>query len=591
MEPKILIALAVIGVILLFGLLGPAIVEDPQPLEAVQDVLLIEEPGRLIESGNFVLKQAGVPVANESYTLFFSPTEGYILLSEVSLTVGAQTIPMAQQYQLDHNFMPLFYHLTVETPAGVLNVSAQMEPDGLQIEVCAGDAGQQERTIPNGRNMAILDNSLMSHYIVLLMAYRAGMIESDFTAVVPQSLLALPSRLTGPVEVRFTSGGVGHEGELYTVDLGDLRIELLVHRRRLVGIFIQAQEIRVYNVDLFPDGVVLEIAKIPLADGEEEVSFVSEGITLSGTLILPAGVPPEEATELVPGVLFIHGSGPIDRDGNVAGLAIDTQRQLAHALAKIGIGSLRYDKRGVGASGGSFAQASKDDLLADVRAALSFLRSAEGIDPERIFLVGHSEGGILAPIIVAGGEEVAGIVLLAAPASPLSSIIRGQVERGGRATGLTSEDLETALAQQDQFTAFVKGSEGEWADYTLDDLQSEMPWLTADKHGQMTALALSWVRQHFLRDPVETIRQIASPVLIVHGEKDFQVPPGEAAILAAALAEAGNTEVTVEVLPDLNHLLRHHPEEPNLLHRHLNEPVDPRVIETVTSWINKHSAN
>ncbi|MCD5416277.1 alpha/beta fold hydrolase [Candidatus Bipolaricaulota bacterium] len=585
MEPKILVVLAVIGAILLFGLVLAPLVEETPPVEKV---LQVEEIGRLIQTGNFVVEQVGVPVAREKYTLFFSPAEGaYILLSEVTLTVGEQTIPMTQRYSFDSNFTPILYHLTADTPSEPQIISAKMGPPGLQMEVRIGDASH-ERTIPEGHNIAILDNNLMSHLIVLLMAYRAGMIENTFTAAVPQRLLALPSRLTGPVEVRFTSGEAGYEGDLYTLHLGDLRIDLLVHHLRLVGVFLQAQAIRAYNVDLFPNGIVLEIeaATTAPAAGEEEVSFVSEGVTLAGTLILPEG-----ATAPVPAVLFIHGSGPIDRDGNAMGVEIDTQRQLAHALAETGIGSLRYDKRGVGASEGTFTQVSKANLLADVRTALTVLRAAEGIDPERIFLVGHSEGGRLASIIAAEGKDIAGIVLIAAPASPLYSIIRGQVERANRAAGLTGEDLEMVLVQQDQFTAFVKGSAGEWPDYTFEDLQGKMPWLTTDQYRQMTALSLAWLRQHFRHDQTETLRRVTSPVLIIQGEKDSQVLASEADILAATLAEAGNTRVTVEILPNLNHLLRYHPEEPNLINRHLYKPVDPRVIETVIGWIGTNSAD
>ena len=79
-------------------------------------------------------------------------------------------------------------------------------------------------------------------------------------------------------------------------------------------------------------------------------------------------------------------------------------------------------------------------------------------------------------------------------------------------------------------------------------------------------------------------------MLIIQGEKDYQVPAGEANLLSAALAEAGNTDVTIDKLPDLNHLMRHHPEDPNLTYRHLDEPVDGRVTEEITTWITEHVA-
>jgi fermentation-respiration switch protein FrsA (DUF1100 family) len=230
-----------------------------------------------------------------------------------------------------------------------------------------------------------------------------------------------------------------------------------------------------------------------------------------------------------------------------------------------------------------------EDLLSDARAALSALQAVEVIDARRCFLVGHSEGGILAPII-ASEDNLEGIVLLAGAAHSLDFIIRGQVERLNQAMGKSEEEVQAALAQEDQYLDFVRASEGEWSDYTFDQLKGAMPWLTQETLPQITALSLSWLREHFLHDPIETIQQVSCPVLILQGEKDSQVPADEANLLAAALVAAGNADVTLDLFPDLNHLMRHHPEEPNLVYRHLDEPVDPRVIDAVTGWISEHIA-
>jgi hypothetical protein len=574
MDSKILIALAVIGAILLVGLFAPR-TEETAP---------ILETGQLIETGHFVLEQAGTPVVNEEYTLFFSPTDGYMLLSEARVTTRDQVISLAQQYQFDREFLPILYHLAAATPSGSQIISAQIGLSGLHMETRAGTA-QQSVDIPDARNTAIIDNNLVSHYLVLLMAYQGGAIEHEFTAAIPQVLLSLPTHIDGPTATQFISEENSYDGDLYTIRLGDIWIELVVYQGRLVGVFIEAQAVRAYNPDLFPNGIFLDIEEeaAPIVEGvEQEVTFENDGITLTGTLTLPEGV-----TEPVPGVLFIHGSGPVDRDENTAGLKIDLFRELANALAKVGIGSLRYDKRGVGTSGGLFSEASMEDLLSDARTALSTLQAVDGIDAERCFLVGHSEGGILAPII-ASEDSLAGIVLLAGAAHSLDIIIRGQIERLNQAVGKSEEEVQAALAQEDQYLDFVRTSEGEWTDYTFDHLKEAMPWLTQETLPQITALSLSWLREHFLHDPIETIQQVSCPVLILQGEKDSQVPADEANLLAAALAAAENADVTLDLLPDLNHLMRHHPEEPNLIYRHLDEPVDPRVIEGVIGWISEH---
>lgn len=583
MESKILIVLAVIGAILLFGLI------TPPP---------VTERGELIDTGHFVLEQGGVPIIEENYTLFFSMEEGYMLLSEASLSSGDQTITLAQQYQLDQDFTPVLYHLAADTPSGSQLISAQMGTKGLHMDVLIGSA-HQSVDIPDNRNTIILDNNLISHYVVLLIAAETRSIDRDFTAVIPQALLALPAHLDGPNTTEFTSGETRYTGKLYELRLGDLKLSLIAHEGRLVGLFNPSQGTRAYNADLFPGGISLETStqetrSLPVGVTEQEVTFANKGIVLAGTITLPDGT-----TEPVPGALFIHGSGPVDRDGNAIDpasgsivMAMDAYRQLAHALAEVGIASLRFDKRGVGLSDGDTASASRTDLLSDVRAAVGALRTQQEVDPKRAFLIGHSEGAYLAPVIAAEDESVAGIILLAGAARSLDEITRWQVEANLRQQGATEKQIAEALKQEDQYLEFVKTSTGEWEDHTLAELQEAMPWLTEDAAAQLVAtpLSLSWLREHYLDDPASTIRQVACPVLVINGEKDLQIPASEAEGIKTILEEAENKDITVVVLPDLNHLLRHHPEEPNLTYRHLDDPVDPRVIEIITGWISEHSA-
>jgi pimeloyl-ACP methyl ester carboxylesterase len=266
---------------------------------------------------------------------------------------------------------------------------------------------------------------------------------------------------------------------------------------------------------------------------------------------------------------------------------------LAAAVSDVGFASFRFDKRGVGDSQGDATLASRDDLLDDAQAAIEALKAQPGVDPTRIILVGHSEGSYLAPVLAVEDADVAGTVLLAGAARALDAITRWQVESLLGQQGIEGAALEAALAQQDQFIAFVKASQGEWADYTIAQLQEQIPWLNEEAAAQLkaTPLALSWLREHYLAVPADTIVQLRTPVLIISGEKDLQVPASEAGLLGGLLATAGNSDVSIFVFPDLNHLLRHHPEEPNLTYRHLDEPVDSRVIQALQEWLVEHFAN
>lgn len=581
MDSKWLIGLAIVLGLLVLAFGGPLLDRQGRIPE--------EERGELVDAGHFILEQDGVRLLDESYTLFFHPVDGYMLLSQSELTVAAQTVHLSQQTQYDRDFLPIFYQMAAETPAGTQIVSAQLGVSGLEMEVRVGLA-RQTATLRDTTDLALLDNNLIGQYAVLLMALRAEALDREFVAAVPQALLSLPAIVEGPNTVTFRSGDVEHEGKRFEVHLGDTVIGLIEYDGRMVGLVNETQATTGYDVGVFPEGIEIDEQSSEAVSGvvERELAFASDGLTLYGTLALP-----ETGDEPYAAALLIHGSGPVDRDGNAIDpatgkrvMALDVYRQLAHALAQAGIASLRFDKRGVGASDGDVTTASRTDLLDDVHAAIEALRSQPEIDAERILLIGHSEGGYLAPAAAVADGEVAGLVLLASAARPLGDVTRWQVETLLRQQGVDGDALEAALAQQDQYTAFVKASEGEWVDYTIAELRAELPWLTDETAAQMksTPLSLSWLREHYRDEPAEALRAVNVPVLIINGEKDLQVPASEAALLEGLLEEAGNDDVTVRVLGDLNHLLRYHPEEPNLIYRHLSEPVDPRVIDALIEW-------
>jgi len=580
MNTKLLLLIGVVLGLLLLTTLGPG-----------SDRTELEDPSQLVDSGHFVLELNGIPILEESYTLEFHPTDGYLLNSQGTIVSDGQTVTLAQQTQYDRNFLPINYQLAADTPSGALIISAQMGLLGLEMEVRVG-LSVQSAEVADVENLAVLDNNLIGQFAVMLLAIRTEALDRNFTAAIPQALLSLPARMEGPNSVTFYSGETEFEGKQFDLYLGDTVISLLEYEGRLVGLANRNQGTIGYDLNFCPSGIRLESAPQDAAVGEaieRDVAFASGDLSLAGTLRLPL-----TDDDVYPAALFIHGSGPVNRDGNAVDLEtgnivmkVDVYRQLAAALSDAGIASFRFDKRGVGDSGGEATLASRSDLLADALAAIQALREQPEIDPNRIILVGHSEGSYLAPILAVENTGLAGVVLLAGAAQPLDVITRLQVESLLQQQGIEGTALEAALVQQDQYIAFVETSQGEWSDYTIAELQEEIPWLNDDAAAQLkaTPLALSWLREHYLAEPAEVIVQLQVPVLIISGEKDLQVPSSEAALLSELLETAGNSDVTVYVFPDLNHLLRNHPEEPNLTYRHTDEPVDPRVTEAVQDWI------
>ncbi len=306
----------------------------------------------------------------------------------------------------------------------------------------------------------------------------------------------------------------------------------------------------------------------PDAGGEgaydaEEVTFESEGITLAGTLTTPKGEGPW------PGVVLITGSGAQDRDENSpgpGGLKLGIFRTIADSLTRRGIAVLRYDDRGVGGSGGSLADAGLSGLVADVGAAVSRLRTSSGIDESRVGLIGHSEGGIIAPIVASRDPEIAVIVLMAGTAAPIDSVVLEQSIEAALAAGGDSADVERARESTLRLMDAIR--EGREPEDT--DLSPGMQ---------------KWLREHIEHDPIATIKQVSVPVLVVNGGHDIQVFPEHARRLGAALEQAGHPDYEVRIFPDLNHLFAVSRGEGLAEYVDPDAEVDPAFLSYMADWL------
>jgi dienelactone hydrolase len=254
----------------------------------------------------------------------------------------------------------------------------------------------------------------------------------------------------------------------------------------------------------------------------EEVSVkTTAGHTLAGTLTLPKGA---SRTKPVSAIVTVTGSGPQDRDENIGLQGFRPFRQLADALARRGIAVLRMDDRGTGASGGTFKGSTSADFAEDVRAGLAYLRTRPEIRAERLGVLGHSEGAIIAPMVAEKEPTLRAIVLLAGIAQPGRTALHFQLKNNiEHNTKLTPEMRDSQIAEIPK---------------TIDAMMARDPWM-----------------KFFLTyDPAPTMRRVKTPVLILTGSRDQQAAPEQVALQEAAFKEGGNTDVTARVLPDLNHL-------------------------------------
>lgn len=337
----------------------------------------------------------------------------------------------------------------------------------------------------------------------------------------------------------------------------------------------------------------------PLPYHSEHVSFENPdgGHRLAGTFTRPSAAGPH------PAVVLITGSGPQDRDEALMGHR--PFLVLSDHLTRAGIAVLRYDDRGVGESTGDFGSATSFDFASDVSAAVAFLKGRPDVDPARIGLAGHSEGGLVAPIVAADSDELAFIVLMAGPGVTGEEILYAQMALISEAGGATPDAVEKSrayaertyavlksdLGPEEALTALKEIAEEQMAESTPEELAAL--GITEENRDEMIAAQLStlnspWFRAFLTYDPSSTLERVSIPVLAINGEKDLQVPyEVNLREIAAALERGGNTQYQTHALPDLNHLFQHaetgHPSE----YGTIEETWAPEAMELIANWINE----
>lgn len=318
----------------------------------------------------------------------------------------------------------------------------------------------------------------------------------------------------------------------------------------------------------------------------ETVTFdnAKAGVRLAGTLTLPPGKGP------FPAVVLIAGSGPHGRDELIFGHR--PFLVLADYLTRHGIAVLRYDKRGIGESTGDYATATSLDFAADADAAVHWLAAQPGIDPRQTGLIGHSEGGLIAPMVAAGDPSVAFVVLMAGPGVDGARVLAEQGRLIAKAMGAKAADIAKSSALRETAIAIVR-DEADPATRAA-KLKAAVTAYGAAHHlskadlerleAQYVPIDSDWFRVFFTYDPAPALRSLRIPVLALIGEKDLQVPPNQnIPALRAALAD--DPRATVEELAGLNHLFQTAVTGGVTEYGEIEETLAPSVLKRVTDWI------
>ncbi len=358
------------------------------------------------------------------------------------------------------------------------------------------------------------------------------------------------------------------------------------------------------RVDKVEDPYRPQIPGAPLPYDETNVYFRNPDaqITLTGTLTMPSRRTPRSV------LILISGSGGQNRDSEIFGHK--PFLVLSDYLTRQGIAVLRFDDRGIGESTGDFATATTNDFASDVRAALSFLLARPDLDGVPIGLYGHSEGGLVGPIVAATSENVAFLVLAAAPGLSGDAIIMGQVLRQVRkhfaASGPDAENpsYESALnaaleqtrqAQQQLFDIIISEPDRDVAADQLREILLKNAKASPVPEGvdieetisaQVSQLNSPWMRQFVAHDPLPVLTEVACPVLAIGGSKDSQVVSDEnLPLIEEALTQGGNANVTVLQLEGLNHLFQTAQTGAVSEYGAVEETFAPLALDLIGEWI------
>jgi uncharacterized protein len=321
----------------------------------------------------------------------------------------------------------------------------------------------------------------------------------------------------------------------------------------------------------------------------EDITFDNkkDTVTLSGTLTLPS----KEGK--FPAVILISGSGPQNRNEEM--LDHKPFLVLADYLTKNGIAVLRYDDRGTAKSSGYFKNATTLDFASDVEAALNYLKTRTEINSSKIGLIGHSEGGIIAPMVASKSKYVNYIILLAGTGISGDQLLILQQESLGKASGVNAEDLmKSTKFNRGAFDIILKSTNTEilksdLTNYINQNGKTVKPTQLSDEEFlnlEISQLTNPWMVYFLKHNPADALQKITCPVLALNGEKDLQVPSQvNLEAIKKALEKGGNKKVSTKIFPKLNHLFQECKTGLPSEYSEIEQTLAPIVLNEISNWI------
>jgi pimeloyl-ACP methyl ester carboxylesterase len=483
---------------------------------------------------SFTIFLRGTPIGSEQIALN-RVADGWTIVSSGRLGAPIDAVARRVQVRYTPEWRPLELTLDATVRGQSHTVRTIVEGTTAKSEVTvAGQAQQKTDTIdPNA--LLLLPNSFMGPFEALAARLKTAAPGSDIPVyLVPQVPATFRVGESSPQQIQtagrmvsarrtrisLTQPGAQLDADMWTDDTG-----------RMIRFSVPSQMLEVVREDI---AAVSSRSVTISRPNDEPISVPSNGFSLAGTLSRPA----QSNAARLPAVVLVAGSGPADRDSVVFGIPI--LGELAGALADAGFLVIRYDKRGIGQSGGRAEAASLADYADDVRAVVKRLADRKDVDPKRIGVVGHSEGGLVALMAAAKEKRIAAVTLIATPGVTGAEVVLAQQQRLLNRMTLTPEEKQAKVDTQKRIHEAVVTGKG------LESLPPDVR-RTVD-NPEFHSLLVS--------DPAKLVPQVRQPILIVQGELDTQVePPNADRLLALARARKNAPPAEIVTVPGVNHLL------------------------------------
>lgn len=334
----------------------------------------------------------------------------------------------------------------------------------------------------------------------------------------------------------------------------------------------------------------------PYLSDDVEIINYTDSVKLAGTLTIPSN------KSKYPIVILISGSGPQNRDEELLGHK--PFLIISDYLTRNGIAVLRFDDRGTAKSTGNFSSATSYDFSNDVEAAISYLKTRQDVDNTQIGLVGHSEGGIIAPMVAARSKDVDFIVLMAGTGVRGDELLLMQQEAIGKVSGSSEAELASMRSINRQLFDIVLDNHNQ--DSLKSELKTLMYHIINDIHDSLMPQGISdedfiemtinqldtpWMKYFITHDPVNNLKQVKCPVLAINGSNDLQVAAKvNLNAIRHALQSGGNTKVTINEIPGLNHLFQESLTGNPAEYAEIEQTFSSVALKIIADWINKTTA-